>query len=239
MMTQQYLDLYKKIQQFSLDDKFSTYPFSKRLACENGWSLEYTQQVIDEYKKYMFLAVTAGHQVTPSDQVDQAWHLHMLYTQSYWDRFCGQVLGKPVHHSPTKGGTLERKKYTVCYLRTLDSYQKFFGEKPVSEVWPAPEVRFGEDLHFSRVNNKRYWIISKPPLNRPATFLCVVLICVLIFSGCVLLTRGNDFGLFLIFVAFLIWAHIEDNNKHGGSSMGVEFRIGDSDDDGGCGCGCD
>lgn len=46
--------------------------FSQRLARDNCWSLNYAQRVIKEYKKFAFLAVCAGHPVTPSDQVDQA-----------------------------------------------------------------------------------------------------------------------------------------------------------------------
>jgi hypothetical protein len=35
------------------------------------------------------------HIVTPSEQVDQVWHLHLTYTRSYWDEFCPNVLGQP------------------------------------------------------------------------------------------------------------------------------------------------
>lgn len=51
----------------------------------------------------MYLAVRANHPVTPSDEVDQAWHLHLTYSRSYWDEFCGAVLEEVVHHDPTRG----------------------------------------------------------------------------------------------------------------------------------------
>ncbi len=44
--------------------------------------------MFDEYRRFAFLAATAGHPVTPSDAVDQAWHLHLTYSRDYWDRFC-------------------------------------------------------------------------------------------------------------------------------------------------------
>ena len=59
-----------------------------RLASENGWSREYAVRVMQEYRRFAFLAVAAGHPVSPSDAVDQAWHLHLVYTRSYWDEFC-------------------------------------------------------------------------------------------------------------------------------------------------------
>ena len=68
--------------------------------------------MISEYRRFVFLALAAGHPVTPSDQVDQAWHLHLLYTNSYWNRFCGETLGRRLHHGPTQGGASERDKFT-------------------------------------------------------------------------------------------------------------------------------
>ena len=37
-----------------------------------------------------------GRHIGPSDEVDQAWHLHLVYTRSYWGEFCPNVLGKPL-----------------------------------------------------------------------------------------------------------------------------------------------
>ena len=63
----------------------------------------YAYRVIQEYKKFVFLAMVADHIVSPSTNVDRAWHLHLLYTRSYWDEFCGKVLKKPLHHTPSSG----------------------------------------------------------------------------------------------------------------------------------------
>ena len=103
-------ELYRRIQEFSVDKSGSDFPFSQRLARENGWADDYAQRVIDEYKKFAFLAVAADHPVTPSDQVDQVWHLHLVYTHSYWDEFCQKVLQQPLHHVPTCGGEREHAR---------------------------------------------------------------------------------------------------------------------------------
>jgi hypothetical protein len=58
--------------------------FVSRLAEENGWSLGFAARVMTEYRRFLFLAATTDHQVTPSDEVDQAWHLHLAYTRHYW-----------------------------------------------------------------------------------------------------------------------------------------------------------
>src|SRR5688572_3649708 len=103
-MNHQLNALFQRICAYSPDDADSHLTFTQRLARENGWDLKYARRVVEEYKKFMFLAVAAGHPVTPSEQIDQAWHLHLVYTHSYWEEFCGAVLGQPIHHGPTKGG---------------------------------------------------------------------------------------------------------------------------------------
>lgn len=124
-MNTQELELYQRIERFSLDDVDAKLFFSKRLARDNNWTIEYAQRVIDEYKKFAFLAIVAGHPVTPSEQVDQVWHLHLVYTRSYWEDFCPLVLQTPLHHNPTKGGQQEGYKLNDWYGKTLASYERF------------------------------------------------------------------------------------------------------------------
>ena len=161
-MNGQQIELYRQIQAFSLDNTEAPWPFSKRLARENRWSEAFSLRVIEEYKKFAFLAVAAGHPVTPSDQVDQAWHLHLTYTRSYWEEFCPQVLGKPLHHEPTRGGQDEKGKFNDWYGNTLASYERLFGHKPPEDIWPDSSIRFGQDLHHVRVNSSQSWLLPKP-----------------------------------------------------------------------------
>ena len=92
-MKTEHIELLDRLEACVLDDSDAAFPFSRRLARDNGWTPTYTQRVIREYKRFAFLAVAAGHLVTPSDPVDQAWHLHLIYTKSYWKHFYGEVLG--------------------------------------------------------------------------------------------------------------------------------------------------
>lgn len=154
-------ELFDKIRSFVIDDSEAEFAFADRLARENDWSPDFAERVIEEYRKFMFLAVVAGHPVTPSDQVDQVWHLHLTYSRSYWTRFCGDVLGVPLHHGPTKGGSEEASKFDDWYQNTLDSYERFFGYRPPPDIWPPPSIRFGRDLHFRRVNTNLNWVVPK------------------------------------------------------------------------------
>ena len=154
--------LYEQLMQFEIDEPGVELTFARRLARENGWSVPYAQRVIREYKRFLYLAMQAGHVVTPSQQVDQAWHLHLTYTRSYWERLCREVLGRPLHHGPTKGGSEEQQKYRDLYQQTLASYRQCFGSEPPSDIWSEVDTRFGDDLHHLAVNTKQYWIIPKP-----------------------------------------------------------------------------
>lgn len=162
--------LYERLVAFEVDGPGVAWTFARRLAAENGWTVAYAERVILEYKRFVFLAMHVGHVVTPSEQVDQAWHLHLTYTRSYWEQLCRGVLDRPLHHDPTQGGPEERAKYKDLYARTLASYERFFGEAPPADIWSDVETRFGEDVQRVLVNTARHWVIPKPRwLRMPAT----------------------------------------------------------------------
>jgi hypothetical protein len=155
--------LWKEIKSFELDDPESSLSFSDRLARENGWDLEYSLRTILEYKKFIFLLMVANHPLTPSDQVDQVWHLHLLYTHSYWEDLCENILKRKIHHGPTRGGKEEGEKFTNWYEKTKEVYLEFFNTSPPEDIWPSSKIRFS-DIVFKRVNLKKNWIIKKPLL---------------------------------------------------------------------------
>ena len=164
-MNLEHQQLLQRIEAFSLDELGAASPFTERLAQENHWDAAYARRVAVEYKRFAFLAVVAGHRVSPSDQVDQAWHLHLVFTDSYWNRFCAEVLRRPLHHQPSQGGAGERAKFGQWYEQTLASYRRLFGTEPPADIWPPAPVRASEDPHYTRVNTRRHWVIPKPSLR--------------------------------------------------------------------------
>jgi hypothetical protein len=153
--------LWNDIKSFELDVPEYSLNFTDRLARENGWTIEYSIRVINEYKKFIFLLTISNHPLTPSDQVDQAWHLHLLYTQSYWEDFCERTIKQKIHHGPTNGGNIEKDKYSNWYKKTKTTYFEVFKIKPPIDIWPTTEIRFSE-INFERVNLNKNWIIKKP-----------------------------------------------------------------------------
>lgn len=149
-------DLYKRICDFELDDSSASFPFSHKLARECGWTSIYTFRVIQEYKKFMFLGMVADHVVSPSKSIDLVWHLHLIYTHSYWEKFCAEVLRQPFHHSPSRGGKNQRIKYDRLYQQTLTTYQIYFGNPP-ADIWFETSAQLPR-ISCEVITNLIYWL---------------------------------------------------------------------------------
>jgi uncharacterized protein (TIGR04222 family) len=204
-------ELWKRLVALDLDGT-AALSFSRRLARDNGWPVAFAQRVVLEYKKFVYLAATCGHPVTPSDEVDQAWHLHLVYTRSYWDELCGQVLGFALHHGPTKGGAAEGHKFQDWYAATQRSYQAAFGTAPPADIWPPAAVRFGEAAHFRRVNMRGKWLLAKPrlphwhwPRLAASNLVWLALAALLVLASCTTRTPLNPFNWYGTEFLLLFW----------------------------------
>jgi hypothetical protein len=151
-MTPTETDLYQRICEFNLDEPGAKFPFSHKLAQECQWTRTYTVRTIQEYKKFMFLGTISDCTVSPSVPIDLVWHLHLIYTDAYWNKFCIEVLGKPFHHNPSLGGKEEKLKYDRLYQKTLATYQDYFGTPPL-DIWIDPATQ---------PNHQHYWMIPNP-----------------------------------------------------------------------------
>ncbi|MEB3334698.1 MAG: TIGR04222 domain-containing membrane protein, partial [Cyanobacteriota bacterium] len=154
-------ELFARLQAWCLDPPGARLTFSQRLIRETGWTEAFAERVISDYRRFLYLAVVADHPVCPSDAIDQAWHLHLLDTRAYWEEFCPQVLGRPLHHCPSKGLEGEARALREGYRRTLASYEASFGEVPPADLWPSAEQRFGEGPRWRRVDAAHCWILPR------------------------------------------------------------------------------
>ncbi len=173
--------VWRALQSYTIGPDDAALSFARRLARENGWSAEYAARVIEEYKRFCFLALTAGEEVTPSDQVDQAWHLHLTYTRDYWERFCPEVLGRPLHHGPTKGGGNERSRFFEQYARTLKAYEDCFGLPP-ADIWPDAARRLVEDPKARRVHPRDGLVVPRTTVFVMGGLLLALLLAILVRS---------------------------------------------------------
>lgn len=231
-MTTEELTLWNKIESFKLDDNLSTLTFSARLARENGWSFYYTQRVIEEYKKFIFLCCVSPGGITPSDPVDQAWHLHLTYTKSYWVHFCRDTLGQDIHHNPTKGGDTEAIKFDDYYTQSFKLYTDKFGTEPPTDIWHDNETRFS-DINFQRVNINNFRIV-KPWVFTALKILVYILLAILVFIGIIFLSIYNNSDFYIPLLIFIVIAAIIHFNSKLQATKSDESGCG-----GGGGCGGD
>jgi uncharacterized membrane protein YgcG len=155
-------ELWARIAAFEFDPPDAKLTFAIRLARETGWTPAFAEQAIHEYRRFLYLAVRAGHPVTPSQEVDEVWHLHLMYTRHYWGVLCREVLQYDLHHGPSLGGAAESAKYHDWYDRTLESYTRVFEAAPPTEFWPSAEQRFRPKPKAGAVDPATHWIIAKP-----------------------------------------------------------------------------
>ena len=127
--------LWERLRAHRFDDPSEETPFSARLAKAAGWSKAKAAEVIEEYRRFIYLSQVAPGRVTPSEPVDKAWHLHMTCTRDYWDRLCGRTLKAPLHHEPATG-TADDARHIEQYEATLALYEQEFGIEPPRRVWP-------------------------------------------------------------------------------------------------------
>lgn len=218
-MTPKEKQLWYKLESFKLDEQEAKLTFSTRLARENGWSKNYALRVIEEYKKFLFMCCTSPTAVTPSDPVDQAWHLHLTYTKSYWTDLCKNTLNKEIHHNPTKGGESEQQKFNSLYIGMQELYKEKFGTVPPPDIWHDNKTRFS-DINFQRVNLSHYWMIKKPKINLPK--LIIPMLVIMLSGFLIQASFSNVFiGLFIIFIIIATIKHFKnDNNNNGNSGSG-------------------
>lgn len=139
MKVEEHSSLWSAIQQFPLNDPNAAITFQQKLAAKQNWSSSYTEMVIEEYRKFLFLCCISPNGASPSQAVDEAWHLHLTYTVSYWTDLCKNTLHKDIHHHPSRGGDEEDHKHRDWYAETLQLYQSVFGSPPPLAIWPPPK----------------------------------------------------------------------------------------------------
>lgn len=236
------MELWRKIASFSLDEEEIAFTFTDRLARENSWSKEFSKRAVEEYRKFLYLCCVSDQQITPSDEVDQVWHLHLTYTRSYWKKLCTETLGRELHHNPTKGGKSEAEKFDGNYSRTLRLYHEHFEEEAPADIWPVNSERFGRAEHV-RIDKLKFWCIRKPHLR---IRIAVTVVALMVFGMLNIAAKAKDwFSLIGLCVFLLIMALIAFRNRGKGDGSGGGCSVsgcGSSHSDGGCsshGCsGC-
>jgi hypothetical protein len=153
-------ELWQRIEQHDFEPD-TALNFTRRLARDHSWSLQEARAAVDAYRRFCFLAIVSPTPVTPSDIVDEVWHLHLVYSRDYWKIWCGERLQAPLHHDPTPGGVEAQLLHRRQYAETLALHERFFGP-PMAELWPATHLRFGRP---------RYHLTDRSRMPKPVAWI--------------------------------------------------------------------
>jgi hypothetical protein len=198
-----------------------------QLARESGWSLPFAQQVIEEYRRFLYLAARAGHPVSPSDAVDKAWHLHLSYTRHYWGVLCRDVLGFELHHDPTQGGPGEEAKFADWYRRTLESYRAAFAQAPPAAIWPAAAMPEATPHAGSDTGSTRTGPGALRDMLRVAVLPAAI--------GTALWWNSYSMVLFVVLAVLILGWIGRESSGHAGDRRGGGGGCGGGGGGGGCG----
>ncbi|EAQ47691.1 hypothetical protein MED193_20899 [Roseobacter sp. MED193] len=136
-------DLWERISRYDFPTVDGGLTFVDLLRRDTKFTRSLAEDAIDEYRRFAYLTQVADQPLVPSSRVDKVWHLHLTLTRDYWERFCGETLGRRLHHTPGQGAFYEHPDYAV----TLALYRKEFGFSPPYDHWPtsarkAPDTIF-------------------------------------------------------------------------------------------------
>lgn len=222
--------LWDRIREFSLDASEVSFPFSRKLAKEENWTLDFTRKAIEEYKKFIYLCCVLPNGASPSEVIDKVWHMHLIYTQNYWEDFCPNILKRKLHHHPSKGGYTEQLKHHKWFNETLKHYREIFQYEAPEDIWKNQDNK----------KKKKDWI--------KRLYMPLLILTPLLFSSClgqvmsvlspVILTIVAVLGFGFLFFLFQDGkSNRSSNDGGGGSSCGGSSCSGGSCGGGGCG-GC-
>jgi hypothetical protein len=102
-----------------------------------GWALEFTQRVANEYRRFLTLCLeNPRFSMVPSIFVDKFWHFHILDTLKYQED-CQRIFGHFLHHFPYFGmrGEDDAENLKQAWSESCDLYEKRYGTID-QELWP-------------------------------------------------------------------------------------------------------
>ncbi len=104
----------------------------RRYATRFGVTAEEAEACFAALCQFLVVCAAADEPRAPSCEVDEMWHIALLFSRAYHD-FCEQRLGRFIHHEPLDGPADEE-----LYAATRAQAQALFG-KLDERFWPDPE----------------------------------------------------------------------------------------------------
>lgn len=116
-------------------EKASKRAFRDKLVRRFYWSEDFAKKAVNEYLKFIYLALTTNYAVTPSKVIDQVWCEHILFTQGY-KKFCEEVIERPFdRHPELLSGNMQSGIFNAQHQNVLVLYKNEFNVEAPEDVW--------------------------------------------------------------------------------------------------------
>ena len=122
--------LWDRIRIAPLPASKSRHEFAEALAYQVDLPVFEAREVVQEYRRFLYLAAVTDEHRVPPEPVRQAWAMHARSPE--YTAFCAGAVCKPLglDDATRKFGA------NLAYRRTLEAYEREFGQTPPSAIWP-------------------------------------------------------------------------------------------------------
>lgn len=140
--------------------KDADFTFEERLKAEYGWNDEQVNLAIQEYYKFLAIAVRVDGPAVPPPVVDMVWKQHMLFGRHYVSGLCAKILYRFVHRKASVDPAVDREELAAAWARTLEAYSVTFGD-PAASGWTEPTTAFAKVVKFPSSSVARAFLKEK------------------------------------------------------------------------------
>lgn len=97
---------------------------SRLVADTLGCDASMARRLVEEYRRFLFLLMRAGHAVTPPPAIERVLKMHEHHALNFWEALSAMVTERPM----VGGGT-----------NVAESYERIFGSPPPADIWIAQD----------------------------------------------------------------------------------------------------
>lgn len=136
--------LWKRLQAHCFGSENERADFAGKLAKRYSWSKGFSRQIIEEYRRFVYLSQISTEKLRPSKTIDQVWLFHMKDVENYSKLLGVTGLENEFAHVPAitdVASTQSREQYR----NTKILYQTEFGERAKKRFWPRPGSKKDRD----------------------------------------------------------------------------------------------
>ena len=138
-------DLWRRLLRVRFDDPDGL-DLPRIMRRSRRWRRAHTQDVIEEYRRFLYLTQVATGEVAPSLAVDRMWEQHVEAAGAHYARLCRYKLRAPLERPHFLSDGERGVVYAERYALTRMHYDREFGTPPPEAIWPDPSQPDGARL---------------------------------------------------------------------------------------------